>query len=160
MASNHGVADAGSDGTRGCREQRPVRLQPGRAAAPRGRRVAVWRRSGLGRAAGAAAQQPMPYGSPPGYAPVGYPAYAPPAPTNGVGVAGFVTGLVGLVLCWIPFLGFLLAGTGVVLSGVGISQGRKTGASTGLAIAGLVCGIIGAIPGLLVLVAFLSAVSY
>ena len=115
---------------------------------------------GWGAPQGPPPQQPMPYGPPPGYAPVGYPAYAPPAPTNGVGVAGFVTGLVGLVLCWIPFLGFLLAGTGVVLSGVGISQGRKTGASTGLAIAGLVCGIIGAIPGLLVLAAFLSAASY
>jgi len=64
------------------------------------------------------------------------------------------------VLCWVPWLGILLAIVGTALSGVGIAQGKKKGAPTGLAIAGLVCGIIGAIPGLLVLVAFLSAVSY
>jgi len=59
-----------------------------------------------------------------------------------------VTGLVGLVLFWVPILGLLLAGTGIVLSSVGMSQGRKTGASIGLAIAGLVCGIVGVIPAL------------
>jgi hypothetical protein len=76
-----------------------------------------------------------------------YPVYGPP-PGNGIGVAGFVTGLVGLVLFWVPILGLILAGTGVALSAVGMSQGRKTGASTGLAIAGLVCGIVGVIPAL------------
>ncbi|MGY1805882.1 DUF4190 domain-containing protein [Blastococcus sp. SYSU D00669] len=90
----------------------------------------------------------------------GYPVYAPAPPQNGMGIAGFVTGVTGLVLCWIPFLGFLIAGTGIVLSAIGMNQGKQTGASTGLAIAGLVCGIIGAIPGLIVLVAFLSAAPY
>ncbi|MGY1618347.1 DUF4190 domain-containing protein [Geodermatophilus sp. SYSU D00691] len=104
--------------------------------------------------------QPMPYGYGQGYPAPGYPVYAPAPPQNGVGIAGFVTGLTGLVLCWIPFLGFLLAGTGVALSAVGMNQGKRTGASTGLAIAGLVCGIIGVIPGLIVLIAFLSAGPY
>ncbi|MGY1604661.1 DUF4190 domain-containing protein [Geodermatophilus sp. SYSU D00815] len=100
--------------------------------------------------------QPTPYGYGAPYPAPGYPVYAPPQPANGVGIAGFVTGLTGLVLCWIPVLGFLLAGTGIVLSAVGMNQGKRTGASNGLAIAGLVCGIIGAIPGLIFLVAFLS----
>jgi hypothetical protein len=86
-----------------------------------------------------------PYGGYP--APTPYPAHGP-APTNGMGVAGFVTALVGLVLFWVPILGLVLAGTGIVLSSVGMSQGRKTGASTGLSIAGLVCGIVGVIPAL------------
>ncbi len=92
--------------------------------------------------------QPMPYGYP---AP-GYPPYAavPPQPANGMGIAGFVTGLVGLVLFWIPLIGLLIAGAGIVLSAMGMSRGRRTGASTGLAIAGLVCGIVGAVPGLFV----------
>jgi hypothetical protein len=72
-------------------------------------------------------------------------------------VAGFVTGLVGLVLCWVPILGLLLAGTGIVLSAVGMSQGRRTGAGTGLAIAGLVCGIVGVIPALFIFLPALFA---
>ena len=95
-----------------------------------------------------------PYGGYP--APMPYPAYGP-APTNGIGVAGFVTGLVGLVLCWVPILGLLLAGTGIVLSAVGMSQGRRTGAGTGLAIAGLVCGIVGVIPALFIFLPALFA---
>ena len=81
------------------------------------------------------------------------------APTNGLGVAGFVTGLLGLVLCWVPWLGILLAGVGIVLSGVAIPQGKKKGASNGLAIAGLVCGIIALIPAIIVMVAIFSVAS-
>src|SRR3954447_1534691 len=76
----------------------------------------------------------QPYGVPPGY---GYPQAAP---SNGMGVGGFVTGLLGLIFCWVPWLGVLLSVVGVVLSGVGISQGKKKGAGIGLAVAGLVCG--------------------
>jgi hypothetical protein len=79
-----------------------------------------------------------------------------PAPTNGMGVAGFVTGLLGLVLCWVPFLGLILAACGIILSGVGMAQAKRTGASTGLAIAGLVLGILALIPSLIFLVAVLS----
>jgi hypothetical protein len=78
------------------------------------------------------------------------------APTNGLGVAGFVTGLLGLILCWVPWLGILLAGVGIVLSGIAIPQGKKKGAGNGLAIAGLVCGIIALIPAVIVMVALFS----
>ena len=47
------------------------------------------------------------------------------------------TGLLGLVLCWVPWIGILLAGVGIVLSGIAIPQGKKKGAGNGLAIAGL-----------------------
>jgi hypothetical protein len=78
------------------------------------------------------------------------------APTNGLGVAGFVTGLIGLVFCWVPWFGVLLAGIGVVLSGIAIPQGKKKGAGNGLAIAGLVCGIIALIPAIIIMVALFS----
>src|SRR3954470_5973541 len=108
------------------------------------------------------APAPQPYQAPaPGYAapqPYGYPV-APQAPSNGIGVAGFVCGLVGLVLCWVPWVGLLLGLTGIALSAVGISQGKKKGASTGLPIAGLVCGIIALIPQIFVLVALFSVAS-
>src|SRR4051812_5197427 len=110
-------------------------------------------------------QPPAPQGyaapAPQGYAapapqPYGYAVPAPQAPSNGIGVAGFVCGLVGLVLCWVPWVGLLLGLVGIALSAVGISQGKKKGASTGLAIAGLVCGIIALIPQIFVLVALFS----
>src|SRR4051794_5502903 len=101
---------------------------------------------------GAPGQQPMPQ---PGY---GYPMPVQ-QPSNGLGIAGFVTGLVGLVLCWVPWLGVLLAIVGVALSGVGIAQGKKKGMTIGLAIAGLVCGIIALIPAIIIMVALFSVAS-
>ena len=97
---------------------------------------------------GYAAPAPQPYG----YAPV------PQAPSNGIGVAGFVCGLVGLILCWVPWFGMLLGLVGVVLSGIGISQGKKKSASIGLSIAGLVCGIL-AVLVWIVLLAFVVSVA-
>jgi len=104
-------------------------------------------------------QAPAPYGGygapagypPPGHPPAPYPGQ--PAPPNGLGIAGFVTGLVGLLLCWVPVFGLILAGCGIVLSAVGMSQSTRTGANKGLAIAGLVLGIVASIPALFILIA-------
>jgi hypothetical protein len=52
----------------------------------------------------------------------------------------------------------ILGLVGVVLGGIGIAQGRKKGASTGLAIAGLVCGIL-AVLVWIVLLAFVFSVA-
>jgi hypothetical protein len=104
---------------------------------------------------------PQQYGAQPVYA---QPVYAqqPPtvyvqqAPSNGLGTAGFVTGLLGLIFCWVPALGIILALLGVIMGGVGISAGKKKGASTGLAIAGLVLGIIALIPAIIIISAVAS----
>lgn len=82
------------------------------------------------------------------------------AQQNGKGTAGFVCGLVGLVFCWVPWFGVILAIVGLALSGAGISQSNKTGQSKGLAVAGLVCSIVALIPAIILLVIFLTAVSY
>jgi hypothetical protein len=104
--------------------------------------------------------QPPPYGQPYGQQPYGQPAYgqqfAQP-PGNGMGVAGFVTGLLGLLLFWIPVLGIVLALLGVCLGGAGISSGKRRGASTGLAIAGLVLGLVALIPTILFMMALSGA---
>lgn len=68
-----------------------------------------------------------------------------------MGIAGFVLGLLSLVCCWVPALGFLLGVAGVVFSAIGIATKKNRG----LSIAGLVTGIIGTVVGLGVVIAML-----
>jgi hypothetical protein len=96
---------------------------------------------------------PQPYGYPPN--PYGYP-HAPPQPTNGLGVAGFVLGLLGLLFFWFPPLGIVLSLLGVILGGSGMSAARRNHSSSGLAIAGLVCGLIGLLLAIIILAAVYS----
>ncbi len=72
-------------------------------------------------------------------------------PSNGMGVAGFVTGLLGLLLCWVPGLGIVLGSLGVVLGGFGMSAGRKNGTGTGLALTGMILAIVSLVPAFIVL---------
>lgn len=86
------------------------------------------------------------------YAPGPYPAgppvhgaFAPPPPSSGAAITGFVLGLLGVLMC-----GGLTAPFGLVFSAIGM---KETGAAAplpkggrGLAIAGLVTSLIGMIP--------------
>ncbi len=85
---------------------------------------------------------PPPAGPPPGYVPFGA---APPAAgqrTNGFAVASLVLGIVGIVLCflWIPWI------LAIIFGAIAIKQCNEdpTYTGKGLAIAGLVCGLVGA----------------
>lgn len=65
-----------------------------------------------------------------------------------MGVASLVLGIVGLVISFIPCLGMyglFLTVPGVVLGFVGLIMAAKKNAPKGLAIAGVVCSIIGTI---------------
>ena len=68
---------------------------------------------------------------------------------NGMAVAGFVTGLLGLVLSIIPILfyaGIVLDVAGIVLGAIGRSRAKEPGVPhRGLATAGIVLGIVGVI---------------
>lgn len=56
-----------------------------------------------------------------------------PAPqSNGVGTAGFILAILGLVFCWVPVLGWLLWLIGLILSFVGVFKKPR-----GLSVAGL-----------------------
>lgn len=77
----------------------------------------------------------------------------PEAPkTNGMGVAGFVLALLGLLLSWVPSLNWILWVLGLVFSFVGVFRNPK-----GFAIAGLIITFIGIIT-LLILGTLLVAV--
>jgi hypothetical protein len=78
----------------------------------------------------------------------GYQQPAVPAqPQNGLGVAGFVCGLVGLIFSFIPIIGIIawpLVILGVVMSGVGLSYANNGRANNkGMAIAGLCVSLVG-----------------
>lgn len=57
--------------------------------------------------------------------------------TNGIGTAGFILALLGILLIWLPFINFILWGLGLLFSIIGLFKKPK-----GLAIAGFVISMI------------------
>jgi hypothetical protein len=81
----------------------------------------------------------------------------PGPPTNGLATAGLVCGIVGLLICLIPFgifFGGIVAIVGIVLGFVGRGRARELGTGSGSAIAGIVTGIVGLIIGVVWLFVF------
>ena len=78
-----------------------------------------------------------PYGTP--YQPV----FAPPRPANGVAVASLVLGITSIVFSWWGLLTLLQVVLAVVFGAVGISKANRGASNRGLAIAGLILGLIG-----------------
>jgi hypothetical protein len=70
---------------------------------------------------------------------------------NGVGTAGFILALLGIIFCWVPVLGWILWFLGLILSAVGVFKAPK-----GLAIAGLCISLISIILLIAVVGAILS----
>lgn len=84
----------------------------------------------------------------------------PVAPRNGFGVTALVLGIVGAVFSWVPVLGFVLAVLAVVFGGLGYARARKGQATnSGMAIAGLVLGVIAFVVQIGVFAAVGSAVN-
>ena len=79
---------------------------------------------------------------------------------RGMGVGGFVTGLLSLLVGWlVPIVGVVLGALGVVLGSIGRSRGRRESTPTGLATAGVVLGAIGLVIALLVWAAAVAIVA-
>lgn len=57
--------------------------------------------------------------------------------SNGLGTAGFITSLLGLLLSWVPVLGWILWLVGALLSLIGVFKTPR-----GLAITGLILSLI------------------
>jgi small-conductance mechanosensitive channel len=77
---------------------------------------------------------------------------------NGMAVAGLVLGIIGLLLCWIPFFGWILALLGIVFGALGMSKAKKIGgAGNGMAVAGLILGVVAMLAGIVVFVLAMMA---
>lgn len=72
---------------------------------------------------------------------------APSSPKNGLGTAGFVLGLIGLLFSFIPIIGVVawpLVILGLIFGAIGFARSRKrTATNGGLAIAGAILSLIG-----------------
>ncbi|HUJ62044.1 MAG TPA: DUF4190 domain-containing protein [Kofleriaceae bacterium] len=77
---------------------------------------------------------------------------------NGMAVAGMVLGIIGIVTCWIPFFGWLLALLGLIFGFVGMSKAKRTGVGNGMAVTGIVLGALGLIIGVTLFVLAMRAV--
>src|SRR6478609_8260623 len=69
-----------------------------------------------------------------------------PKAGRGLGIAGLVLGILAAILSFIPCLGMYAIFPGIIgliLSIISIVQAGKAGAAKGMAIAGLVCSIVG-----------------
>ncbi|HTR50766.1 MAG TPA: hypothetical protein VMJ10_08680 [Kofleriaceae bacterium] len=86
------------------------------------------------------------------------PTYPPPPQGNGMAVAAMVLGILAIVLCWIPFLNWGLALLAIIFGALGIGAANKRGSGKGMAIAGLVCGAIGALLGVMFWLLVVAAV--
>ncbi|MDR2801740.1 MAG: hypothetical protein LBB31_00805 [Prevotellaceae bacterium] len=70
---------------------------------------------------------------------------------NGIGTAGFVLALLGLIFCWVPVLDWILWILGLILSAIGVFKEPK-----GLAIAGLCISLVAVILIVFIVGALLS----
>lgn len=61
--------------------------------------------------------------------------------SNGLGTAGFITSLLGLLLSWVPVLGWILWLVGTLLSLIGVFKNPRGMAITGLILSLITLGI-------------------
>jgi hypothetical protein len=98
---------------------------------------------------------PYGYGAPP---PPPYHGYPQPRTNNGKAVAALVFGILSIVLCWLSFFDGIFVILGLIFGFIALGetkQGRARG--RGLAIAGLVCTLVGAVLATLLTVLIVRA---
>lgn len=103
-----------------------------------------------------------PQGSQYGYSPVsqGYPAVAP---GNGLGITGGVCGIVAVALCWIPFVDYIsivLGALAIIFGAIGVRHANEHGGGgKGMAVTGIVTGIVAVVITILFLAVVYAAVT-
>jgi len=69
---------------------------------------------------------------------------------NGLAVAGLVLGITSILFCWWGIFSLTQIVLAIVFSSVGIHNAKDGADKKGLATAGLVCGIVGAVAYLII----------
>ena len=86
---------------------------------------------------------PSPYQ---GYGPPPYHGYAQPRTGNGKAVAALILGILSVVFCFLSFFDAVFVIPGLVFSLIAMSEAKQPGrGGRGMAIAGLICTIVGAL---------------
>ncbi|HEY1559188.1 MAG TPA: DUF4190 domain-containing protein [Kofleriaceae bacterium] len=92
----------------------------------------------------------------PGFPPAGAPA---PRQGNGLAIAGMVLGILAVVLFWTTVVDVVIGALAIIFSVLGLKRARIAGVGRGMAMTGLITGIIGiALAAILVVIA-MTAVS-
>ena len=71
----------------------------------------------------------------------------PVVKSNSAAIVGLIFGIIGLCLCWVPFVWAVLGVIGLILSVVGVCKINECHSGTGSAVTGLVFSFIGVIVG-------------
>ncbi len=84
----------------------------------------------------------------------------PVRPTNGYATASLVLGIVSVVLCWTIWGGIVLGVLAVVFGALGIGRTKTGVPGKGMAVAGIVLGIVGIVGAILMVVFFVAVFSH
>jgi hypothetical protein len=111
-------------------------------------------------------QQPPQYGAYPGYTPhppppPGYPAYGMVQQTNGKATAALVLGILSILLFFLTFLDLGLAIPAIILGALGLRDVKRDPArgGRGRALAGVICGSIGTVMIIVMLVIVIARIA-
>jgi hypothetical protein len=77
---------------------------------------------------------------------------------NGLAVAAMVLGIISVVLCFLWFIGPVLAILAIIFGALGLSKAKKIGRGRGAALAGLILGVIGIVLAIVFIVVVVMAV--
>ncbi len=111
-------------------------------------------------------QQPPQYGSYPGYTPhppppPGYPAYGMVQEGNGKATTAMVLGILSIPLCFLTFLDLGLAIPAIVVGAIGMRDAKRfpQRGGHGKALAGVICGSIGLVLVIILLVVVIARIA-
>ena len=75
------------------------------------------------------------------------------------GIIAMILGILSLVLSWFWYISLPLGIIAIILAIMSMNRAKKTGGSKGMAIAGLVCGILGSLSALIIMILVLTVFS-
>lgn len=85
-----------------------------------------------------------------------------PKASNPMAIGALVCGIIGVVFCWFGWFSFaalVLSIVGIILGAKGMQVAKTTNSGKGLAIAGLVCGIVGTALSLIAVICYICVLS-